>query len=219
MSAIYAWLRRHRVLVDTGLAVVIFLLGVGQEVAGRWATLLIAVVMTAPVAFRRRAPILAFAICITGGAWQMIAAISHLPGSGPIASDVAVLVLIYTVAAYRPRRDSIVAMLICLAGSALAVVAWIPLAQSARIQPLGPPPPAGQLLARALFAVVLFGGSTLTAWVLGDSMRYRRGYYAELEDKAARLEAERSAQAKVAAAAERARIARELHDVVGNDVM
>jgi signal transduction histidine kinase len=49
-------------------------------------------------------------------------------------------------------------------------------------------------------------------------MRYRRGYYAALEDKAARLEAERDAQAKVAAAAERARIARELHDVVAHHV-
>ncbi|MGO8959571.1 MAG: sensor histidine kinase [Streptosporangiaceae bacterium] len=218
MSAIYAWLRRHRVLVDTALAVVIFLLSLGQAVPGGWATLLIAVVMTAPIAFRRRAPILAFAICITGGAWQMIAAISSLPGSGPIACDVAVLVLIYTVAAYRPRRDSIIAMLICLAGSALAVIAWIPVARPVPVQPLSPPAPAGQLLARVLFAVVLFGGSTLTAWVLGDSMRYRRGYYAELEDKAARLEAERNAQAKVAAAAERARIARELHDVVAHHV-
>ncbi len=153
MSAIYAWLRRHRVMVDTALAVVIFLLGFGQAVHGGWATLPIAVVMTAPVAFRRRAPILAFATCIAGGAWQMIAAISHLPGSGPIASDVAVLVLIYTVAAYRPRRDSILAMLICLAGSALAVIAWIPLARSAPGQPFGPPTPPDQLLARGLFAV------------------------------------------------------------------
>ena len=222
MSAIYAWLRRHRVLVDTALAVVIFLLGLGQAMThGGGVTLLIVVVMTAPVAFRRRAPILAFATCIAGGAWQMIAAISGLPGSGPIASDIAVLVLIYTVAAYRPRRDSIIAMLICLAGSALAVIAWIPLAQPFAPQPAGAPlspAPPDQLLARGLFAVVLFGGSTLTAWVLGDSMRYRRGYYAELEDKAARLEAERSAQAKVAAAAERARIARELHDVVAHHV-
>ena len=43
-------------------------------------------------------------------------------------------------------------------------------------------------------------------------------YYASLEDRAARLEAERDAQAKVAAAAERARIARELHDVVAHNV-
>ena len=46
----------------------------------------------------------------------------------------------------------------------------------------------------------LFGGMALLAWVLGDSMRYRRGYYAALEDRAARLEAERDAQAKIAAA-------------------
>ena len=65
---------------------------------------------------------------------------------------------------------------------------------------------------------MLFGGLALLAWVLGDSMRYRRGYYAALEDKAARLEAERHAQAKIAAAAERARIARELHDVVAHHV-
>jgi signal transduction histidine kinase len=35
--------------------------------------------------------------------------------------------------------------------------------------------------------------------------RYRRAYYASLEDRAARLEAERDAQARIAAAAERAR--------------
>ena len=56
------------------------------------------------------------------------------------------------------------------------------------------------------------------AWVLGDSMRTRRAYYAQLEERAARLEKEREAQAKVAVAAERARIARELHDVVAHNV-
>ena len=43
------------------------------------------------------------------------------------------------------------------------------------------------------------------AWVLGDSMRTRRAYFAQLEERAARLEKEREAQAKVAVAAERAR--------------
>jgi len=65
---------------------------------------------------------------------------------------------------------------------------------------------------------MLFAGPALLAWVLGDSMRYRRAYYASLEDRAARLEAERDAQAQVAAAAERARIARELHDVIAHNV-
>jgi signal transduction histidine kinase len=74
------------------------------------------------------------------------------------------------------------------------------------------------LVWRLVFASLLFGGLELTVWILGDSMRYRRGYYAALEDKAARLEAERDAQSKIAAAAERARIARELHDVVAHHV-
>ncbi len=56
-------------------------------------------------------------------------------------------------------------------------------------------------------AAVGLGGAALTAWVLGDSVayRYRRAYYAAVEERAARLEAERDAQARMAAAAERAR--------------
>lgn len=56
------------------------------------------------------------------------------------------------------------------------------------------------------------------AWVLGDSVRTRRAYLSQLEERAARLEREREAQSKVAVAAERARIARELHDVVAHNV-
>jgi signal transduction histidine kinase len=67
-----------------------------------------------------------------------------------------------------------------------------------------------------MFAV--FCLPALTAWLLGDMMRWRRGFYAALEERAARLERERDAQAQIAAAAERARIARELHDVVAHNV-
>ena len=114
--------------------------------------------------------------------------------------------LLYTVAAYRPRRLSIPALLTCLVGGIAAMVFW------------SPSPVGGPLLDQVLGGGALFGGTSLLAWVLGDSMRYRRGYYAALEDRAARLEAERDAQAKVAAAAERARIARELHDVIAHHV-
>jgi signal transduction histidine kinase len=78
----------------------------------------------------------------------------------------------------------------------------------------------GQLSVLDAIAVgsIMFAGPSLIAWVLGDSVRYRRAYYSALEDRAARLEAERDAQAQVAAAAERARIARELHDVVAHNV-
>jgi signal transduction histidine kinase len=58
----------------------------------------------------------------------------------------------------------------------------------------------------------------VSAWVLGDSMGYRRAYSAALEERAARAERERDAQAQIATAAERARIARELHDVIAHSL-
>jgi signal transduction histidine kinase len=64
----------------------------------------------------------------------------------------------------------------------------------------------------------LLGASVLLAWLLGDSVRWRRGYYDALEERAERLERERDALAQVAVATERARIAREMHDVVAHHV-
>lgn len=58
----------------------------------------------------------------------------------------------------------------------------------------------------------------VTAWVMGDSVNTRRRYLAELEDKAARTEAQRQAEAQRAVGQERTRIAREMHDVVAHSV-
>jgi signal transduction histidine kinase len=56
------------------------------------------------------------------------------------------------------------------------------------------------------------------AWVIGDNLRTRRAYLAELEARAARLEREREEKAERAVIEERARIARELHDVIAHNV-
>jgi signal transduction histidine kinase len=76
----------------------------------------------------------------------------------------------------------------------------------------------GDYLVRLGWSALLLGSLVLAAWLLGDSVRWRRGFYQALEERATRLERERDAQAQVAAAAERARIARELHDVVAHNV-
>lgn len=196
MSALYAWLRRHPVLVDSGLALVLGLISLPTPHA--WRPFPFTVLMVVPVAFRRQVPIWALAVCLA-------CAMVQLFGPGPVPSDLAVLVLIYTIAAYRPRLYSVIALTVCLLGAVIAVIVWEPLQQVGVID--------------GLYAgAVLFGGSALAAWVLGDSMRFRRGYYAALEDRAARLEADRHVQARMAAAAERARIARELHDVIAHHV-
>ena len=207
MTAVYAWLGRHKLLVDSKLALTLGLVSIGSLIGGSLAAALIVVLMIVPVAVRRRVPVAAFVTAVAAGAWQVLGPGVRTAGSpplhaGPIPSDVALLILLYTVAAYRPRRYSIPALLTCIGGCLIAALVWHPV------------PGAVSIGQRLFVAGFLFGGISLACWILGDSMRYRRGYYAALEDKAARLEAE----AKVATAAERARIARELHDVVAHHV-
>ncbi|HUJ04857.1 MAG TPA: histidine kinase [Streptosporangiaceae bacterium] len=201
MSALYAWLRRHPRLVDGVLAAALAFGGIAEALTlDRDALILVVIGMTVPVVVRRRHPTGAFAAAVAVGAVQVVA---HLR---PLASDLAILVLLYTLAAYTSRRTSAIGLGICLLGSALEVV-------SLRRTVL-----AVSATEWALMGLIVFAGPSLIAWVLGDSMRYRRAHYANLEERAARLERDRDAQAQIAAAAERARIARELHDVVAHNV-
>ncbi|MET9515259.1 histidine kinase [Streptomyces sp. NPDC002994] len=54
--------------------------------------------------------------------------------------------------------------------------------------------------------------------LLGIAVRTRRDYTEALLDRARRLEVERDQQAQLAAAAERTRIAREMHDIIGHNL-
>jgi signal transduction histidine kinase len=224
VAALYAWVRRHPRLVDGVLAVALFLSGLGQAVGagarraivtgpgqavvtgaavkGSLAIFLgvaVAAGLAVPVIFRRANPIAAYVTAVVFGGIQV------LLGLRPMVTDVAILILLYTLAAYSTRRVSIWGLAVCLAGSTIAIVRWLNFA-------------VPDVLGRIAVTAVLFAAPALLAWVLGDSMRYRRAYYASLEDRAARLERERDAQARVAAVAERARIARELHDVIAHNV-
>ncbi len=200
MAALYAWLRRHPQLVDGVLAALLAAAGIASALAAGNAVLIpVGLGLSAPVIFRRAHPVSAFAVVIVIGAFQVVANI-HTS-----TADIAILIMLYTLAAYTPRRTSVPGLVICLAGAAVALVRWWAPTHIS----------AGAWLTTA---AVVFAGPTLLAWVLGDSMRYRRAYYVSLEERAARLEAERDAQAQIAAAAERARIARELHDVVAHNV-
>ncbi|MFE1953775.1 sensor histidine kinase [Streptomyces sp. NPDC059524] len=53
---------------------------------------------------------------------------------------------------------------------------------------------------------------------LGIAVRSRQDYTASLVERARRLETERDQQARLAAATERARIAREMHDIIGHNL-
>jgi signal transduction histidine kinase len=201
VSAVYAWLSRHPRLVDGGLALVLALLGTGTMLGPRAGPLAIlaptTLVMVVAVVFRRRNPVAAFWAAVAAGGLQVLFA------PRPSGTDLAIPVLLYTLAAYRPRRESLIGLAVCLGGSFIGVIAWAH---------------GVDLFRQILAALIIFCGTALLAWTFGDSMRYRRAHYASLEERAARLERERDAQAQIATAAERARIARELHDVVAHNV-
>ncbi len=195
MPSLYAWLRRNPRLVDGALALLLIYPGGARLLV----TLPFTLGMVVPIVFRRAYPAAAFAAVIAVGALQVLLL------RRPIGADLSVLVVLYTLAAYRPRRISLRGLAICLAGAAVATWRWHPVHPVDGLYTVG-------------VETALFGGPVLLAWLLGDSARWRRGYYQALEEKAARLERERDAQALVAAAAERTRIAREIHDVVAHNV-
>ncbi|MFI8167800.1 sensor histidine kinase [Streptomyces sp. NPDC085931] len=60
--------------------------------------------------------------------------------------------------------------------------------------------------------------SVTVAALIGVTVRTRRNHTEALEDRARRLERERDQQAQLATAAERARIAREMHDIIGHNL-
>jgi signal transduction histidine kinase len=66
----------------------------------------------------------------------------------------------------------------------------------------------------ALFGALAWGG----AWVLGDRVRLRRERVADLEERARQAERETERERRLAAAEERTRIARDLHDSAGHAI-
>jgi signal transduction histidine kinase len=142
-----------------------------------------------PLVWRRCAPLTTFVI-ISGLAFVQWAC-DLTPPSG----DVALLVALYSVAAHSTVRRLLIAAGVLEFGIMLAAVRWSPDHHELNV-------------------FILLSGMTTAAAVLGLNLRTRRAYLASLEDRAARLERERDQQAQIIAAEERARIARDVHDIV-----
>ncbi|GGV91174.1 two-component sensor histidine kinase [Streptomyces gelaticus] len=205
VQRLYDFLRRHPTGVDTFWAVVLLglsglsMVGVGGSTRERVAAIPVVLGLCVVVALRRRAPEKMLLLAIAMGVAQLVT------GVGPGVMNFAMLVIVFTVATVGERWASRLALVCALSAAAVSKVRWP-----------GEGPQTNW--AEETFIVVVLTVPFVLAWVLGDSMRTRRAYFSQLEERAARLEREREAQSKVAVAAERARIARELHDVVAHNV-
>ena len=195
-------LRRHPAAADALLAglltaVAFVTLAVRPDSDLAWRDLdVFAVLLTAgalvPLAWRRRHPAPVFVVTLVCA--LTFAAVPY--GNG--AESFGVLIGLYTLAAHCPPRRSLLGLL-----AALIAVAIVMLRYPGDVGP-------AELVGNAVVFV--------TAWALGNNLRTRRAYTAELEERAAGLERERAAQTLVAVTTERRRIARELHDVVAHNV-
>jgi signal transduction histidine kinase len=128
-------------------------------------------------------------------AWTLVASIAGVSWDSHLISGLSLLIALYTVAALRPRRDA-------LAAAALLEVAAVAILLATRVG--------------WWYQAFFLTGMVAAALGLGLYSAARRAYLAELRDRAERLERERDQQAALTAAAERARIAREMHDIVAH---
>jgi signal transduction histidine kinase len=190
-----AWSARNPSVADAALALGLWLLSVPVVASGAATTRdwLVATVLAIPLLWRRRAPLAVFC------AVALIAFGQWLAGAALQVGDAAVLFALYAVVVYDRRRWAApAAFAIGVLGALLATLRYTD----------------GQ----ELVAFLSMSAFVVAAAALGVWGRTRRDRIAELEERARRLERERDQQAELAAAAERARIARELHDVVAHSL-
>jgi signal transduction histidine kinase len=117
----------------------------------------------------------------------------------PLVADSALLVALYTVTAESEWVAVVVAALTLEIGVILATEHWTPVGN----------------YSKSLIFLTGMAAASLFAGVVVRALRSQMDWLAE---RAARLEFERDQQTFLAAAAERARIAREMHDVVSHNI-
>jgi signal transduction histidine kinase len=185
---------RHPRWVDAGLAAVAAgITGPGGLAGADAVAGLSFAAVHVVLVWRRRAPVTVFWLAYGLAFVASLGSGIRVQGAYP---ELELAIALYTVARYSSRRRL---ALVVAAIAVPAVVAflvtgpqWLPLA----------------------FVVSVVAATTL----LGITVSTRQAYLAELEERARRLERERDQQATIAAAAERARIARDMHDVVAHSL-
>jgi signal transduction histidine kinase len=148
----------------------------------------LSVVASVALAFRRVAPALVVALCIGSTATATWAGV---PANEPVLPIVWIFLSVYSVAAYCSLGRAVLGLVIGLSLFASTLVTYSE---------------------DTLFGIAIIGAP----WLVGRAMRSRTGEATELADRVADLESSRERELEQAAEAERARIARDLHDVISH---
>lgn len=148
----------------------------------------------APLFVRRQFPFVAPAATLVAAAITSFID-NNIPGTWPAAPGAALFACVLFALA-NERREAIVGLAIAV--GSIAIVLRNDLGGADDM----------------FFGALIFS----VAWMIGFAFNRKRAEAAEAEERAARAEREREDRALAAVADERARIARELHDLVGHSV-
>ena len=184
----------HPLAIDLTICLIVAALSIGGLTTQRrldTVSVIFCGTLCAPLLVRRVSPMLCFALIASVALAQWLLA-------GPQLADAAVLIALYWVTLEGSLIEGAVAAGTVELGAIMAAVQWSPSAP--------------------LKVWVGLSGLATAAGVLGVSIRQRRALLLSLHEKAARLESERDQEGRLGAAAERARIAREMHDIVAHNL-
>ena len=185
--------------VDAALAALMALVSTIETLAGNfddgptWLVVVSGLLITLPLAVRRRFPVGVFVFVLL----LILLEYAMLGSNEGVGVFFGLLVSTYTLAAHRPLRPALAGLLLLIL--VMAFASWRD---------------SGDPFEDLVFIVVLIGGF----WVAGRVVWSRQQLVEQLEAQAAELERGRAAEARAVAAEERARIARDLHDVVAHSV-
>ena len=162
------------------------------------AELVLAIACSVPLAWRRSHPIAATAIIAVG---TMVTGAIVAPVQGPFEPFVALELAVYSVGVHSRLRPGLATL---VAVNVFGVLSWLVVTLHVD----------GTAYGDWIPALVW----TIGVWAIGRVIRGRNARTLELERLTVELEAERDARAREAVTVERARIARELHDVIAHNI-
>jgi signal transduction histidine kinase len=187
-----AWLRRHPLATDVMVAVVVLALSLppitGPTGHHHALSLVLILAMGFVLVWRRRAPLIVLMVIVGLALVQLT--------NSTLNGDLALLAAFYALAAHAPTRH---------------VLAGVALLESVAVV-------VALFVGNGLVTWTFCSSLVMATWFIGYYARTRRAYLASLVSRAERLERERDTQAQLAVSAERARIAREMHDIVAHNI-
>jgi signal transduction histidine kinase len=173
--------------------------------------LILALLQTVPLALRRTVPLISSLLIAVG---NLLAVLTMI---GPNFGVVAVPLTIYSTTAFGTRAQGRIVLGLGFVGAVL-LGGWLYLVSlQATIGPDSRPLMAGEYLLLATI-VALCAAIVFIAWLLGGVIYRRRREIEGVRERNRLLERERESETRLAADAERMRIAREMHDVIAHSL-